>query len=167
MNSKISSSARFLIQHQPLLTHLQISDALQEFLCVPDQLKLMHFDNRKLEMLTNQWVTNSDKLKQLLSRKAREKFLKKKKEDEIDDFDKETEFSPPKTVEEFANRIDSVVEVLVQEQKGSCRLNYSTDLNSPQFLVQQMTYDLEQKHKLIQKIFKFETQLKYATLEQA
>ena len=33
----------------PLLTHLQISDALQEFLCLPDQLKLVDYDNKKLE----------------------------------------------------------------------------------------------------------------------
>ena len=32
----------------PLITHLQISDALQEFLCIKDQLKLVEYDNLKL-----------------------------------------------------------------------------------------------------------------------
>ena len=37
----------------PLMTHLQISDALQEFLCLPDQLKLIDFDNKRLDRLSS------------------------------------------------------------------------------------------------------------------
>lgn len=36
----------------PLLTQLQISDALQEFLCLHDQIRLIEYDNNKLEQLT-------------------------------------------------------------------------------------------------------------------
>lgn len=36
--------AEFQLSTQPLITHLQISDMLQEFLCVPDQLKLIEVD---------------------------------------------------------------------------------------------------------------------------
>jgi hypothetical protein len=34
---------------QPFLTHAQISDFMQEFLCIPDQVKLQTFDNLKLK----------------------------------------------------------------------------------------------------------------------
>lgn len=42
---------QFTLQSIPLVTHMQISDALQEFLCVPDQIKLIDYDNRKLAQI--------------------------------------------------------------------------------------------------------------------
>ena len=33
------------------MTAMQISDYMQEFLCAPDQLKLVDFDNKKLKNL--------------------------------------------------------------------------------------------------------------------
>ena len=35
----------------PSLTQMQISDVLQEFLCIPDQLKLIEFDHWKFKVL--------------------------------------------------------------------------------------------------------------------
>jgi len=76
-------------------------------LCVPDQLKLMHFDNHKLTMLTNQWTQKPECLALTLARKFSNVFAKKNESDQM------TEFSPPKTVEEFSSRIDRLVEVLI------------------------------------------------------
>ena len=44
----------------PLLTHLQISDALQEFLCIKDQLKLIEYDNLKLKELRESLIRDED-----------------------------------------------------------------------------------------------------------
>jgi hypothetical protein len=42
---------RATVRSQMFLTQWQISDALQEFLCTPDQLKLLSFEAAKLEQL--------------------------------------------------------------------------------------------------------------------
>lgn len=45
----------------PLVTHLQISDALQEFLCLPDQIKLIDYDNKKLMQMQSSLLLEQKK----------------------------------------------------------------------------------------------------------
>lgn len=52
LTKQIQDLTRFAIFSQPTLTHLQISDVLQEFLCVPDQMKLIEFDAQKLGQIS-------------------------------------------------------------------------------------------------------------------
>jgi hypothetical protein len=43
--------ANYQCSLQPVLNHIQISDVLQEFLCIPDQVKLIEFDNEKMRQM--------------------------------------------------------------------------------------------------------------------
>ena len=47
----------FMLNTMPTLTYLQISDTLQEFLCLGDQLKLIDVDRKKMMALRNTTVT--------------------------------------------------------------------------------------------------------------
>ena len=60
------------------MTALQISDYMQEFLCAPDQLKLVDFDNKKLMNLAEfakeikdfeGYFQNLEKLREMLQTK--------------------------------------------------------------------------------------------------
>ena len=60
------------------MTALQISDYMQEFLCAPDQLKLVDFDNKKLTNLAEfakkikdfeGYFQNLEKLREMLQTK--------------------------------------------------------------------------------------------------
>ena len=60
------------------MTALQISDYMQEFLCAPDQLKLVDFDNKKLTNLAEfakeikdfeAYFQNLEKLREMLQTK--------------------------------------------------------------------------------------------------
>jgi hypothetical protein len=50
-NERIALLEQFTIRTVPVVTQMQISDALQEFLCLPDQIKLIDYDNKKLQQL--------------------------------------------------------------------------------------------------------------------
>ena len=52
LHERMRTLEQFAQRSVPLLTHLQISDALQEFLCLHDQLKLIEYDNKKLEQFS-------------------------------------------------------------------------------------------------------------------
>ena len=49
LHDRIRENESYMQRGLPLLTHLQISDALQEFLCLHDQIKLIEYDNKKLD----------------------------------------------------------------------------------------------------------------------
>lgn len=60
------------------MTAMQISDYMQEFLCAPDQLKLVDFDNKKLKNLREfaievdnfgEYFKNLEKLREMLQTK--------------------------------------------------------------------------------------------------
>ena len=52
LHDRMKENESFMQRGLPLLTHLQISDALQEFLCLHDQIKLIQYDNDKLSQFT-------------------------------------------------------------------------------------------------------------------
>ena len=60
----------------PFVVSLQVSDYMQEFLCAPDSMKLLKFDNKKLEELEqfqmccfdiDQYHQNLEKLRQMFT----------------------------------------------------------------------------------------------------
>jgi hypothetical protein len=56
-NERIAAVEQFCLKNVPLITHMQISDAFQEFLCIPDQIKLIDYDNKRLGQIKSALFT--------------------------------------------------------------------------------------------------------------
>ena len=54
---KFEQTKKFMLKTMPTLTYLQISDALQEFLCIGDQVKLIDVDRSRMLALHNNTFT--------------------------------------------------------------------------------------------------------------
>lgn len=133
LTKDIQDLSRFTIFQQPLLTHLQISDLLQEFLCIPDQLKLIELDNQKLDQIS----------------KFQDKFTATNDQNI--------------RISNVTEQLQQIQNIMQESKNGCVRINFLKDLQlgddkNPR-RARELTEDLQSKGDLIKKIYSFEKQM--------
>ena len=114
------------------MTHLQISDALQEFLCLPDQLKLVRYDNKKI-----------NELSQALIQDGSDNIFEQKDRDVFDD---EADKIPATNMVMLNTRLLNLVKFIKEQQKGCIRFNLGRDWNLKDFRTKELASELDSSY---------------------
>ncbi|CDW85925.1 UNKNOWN [Stylonychia lemnae] len=130
----------FIVNSLPLLIHLHVSDSLQEFLNVQDRLKLIQFDNKKLQQLRafvdNSFLSQTNLVTQSDNQASKESIVLSGNLSEIQENEngdtittQEIKEIKDKTylVKNLNQRLDNLLKFMSEKEKGCLRFEYGKD----------------------------------------
>ena len=124
---------QFTQKSVPLMTHLQISDFFQEFLCVKDQVQLIEYDNERLTQLNEALIQEHDVVKDDAASPEKDQKIEKrtaKSQKEIDHN------------KLLHVRLQSLMQMMGDEQQGCIRFQFGRDWNVRDFKTVEEAQDL-------------------------
>ena len=124
---------QFTQKSVPLMTHLQISDFFQEFLCVKDQVRLIEYDNERLTQLNEALIQEHDVVKDDTTSPEKDQNIEKrtaKSQKEIDHN------------KLLHARLQSLMQMMGDKQQGCIRFQFGRDWNVRDFKTVEEAQDL-------------------------